>query len=78
MIWIFLLLSFLLIQGKKWIVRLLFIPGIVMIFELHHLFEALRHQSYYSGMLTALFFPIVAFLYWQELLKEFKRLNVQN
>ncbi|MEI8229929.1 MAG: HXXEE domain-containing protein [Candidatus Peregrinibacteria bacterium] len=68
---ILLLISFLLLQGRKWMLRLLCIPGIVMVLELRHLFEALMIHSYYPGSLTALFFPIVAFLYWKELLREF-------
>ncbi len=78
MIWILLLLSFLLLQGKKWMLRLLFIPGIVMIFELHHLFEALIAQSYYPGTLTALFFPPLVFFYWKELLNELRNLSVHE
>ena len=70
MLWILLVISFLLLQGKKWIPRLLFIFGVVMILESHHLFEALLTQSYYPGMVTALFFPFVAFFFWKELLKE--------
>jgi len=68
---VLLLIAFLLLQGRKWILRLLCIPGIVMVLELRHVFQALMIQSYYPGSLTALLFPIVAFLYWKELLREF-------
>lgn len=78
MIWILLWISFIILQGRKWLLRLLFVFGIVMIFELHHLFEAVIKQSYYPGALTALFFPLVAFFYWKELLREFNTLKTQN
>ena len=72
MIWILLLLSFLLLLGRKYVLGLLCIPGVVMILELHHLLEALIARSYYPGALTALLFPFLAFFYWKELLREFK------
>ncbi len=73
MAWMLLFSSFVLLQGRKWILRMLCILGIVMIFELHHFVEAMMTQSYYSGLLTASLFPVLAFFYWKELLKEFRR-----
>lgn len=77
MAWILLWLSFLLLQGRKWVLRLLCIPGLIMILEIHHLVHALAVQSYYSGVFTASLFPVAAFFYWKELLKEFRRRTSQ-
>ena len=69
MLWLILIISYLLILGPKWQLRLMFIPGLVFIYELHHIYKAIMVGGYYSGLITALLFPIVAFFFWKELIK---------
>lgn len=71
MIWLLLVVSLLLITSEKWQLRLMIIPGLIYIFELHHLWRALMSWNYYPGVITAIAFPIVSFLFWKELLNDF-------
>ena len=71
MIWLLLIVSALLITNSKWQLRLMIIPGLIYIFEFHHIWKALTSGSYYPGVITAISFPILAFLFWKQLLKEF-------
>lgn len=68
MFWLLLIVSFLLLMGKKWQFRLLALLGVVYIFELHHIVKAVAALSYYPGFITALGFPVLAYFYWKELL----------
>ncbi len=72
MIWLFLIIFLFLITNEKWQLRLMIIPGLIYIFELHHLWKALIAWGYYPGLITAIAFPIVGFLFWKELLKHNK------
>jgi len=72
MLWLLLIISLLLITSEKWQFRLMIIPGLIYIFELHHLWKALISWGYYPGLITALFFPIIAFLFWKELSRRYK------
>ena len=72
MLWLILIVSYLLILGPKWQLRLMFIPGIAMIYELHHLYKAIEVGGYYPGLITALFFPIVGYFFWKEYLKNLR------
>ena len=69
MLWLLLIVFYLLISSEQWRFRLMFIPGIIFIYELHHLYKAVMLVGYYPGLVTALLFPIVGYLYWKELLK---------
>ena len=69
MFWLMLIVSYLLILDPKWHVRLMFIPGLVMVYESYHIYKAIMVGGYYPGLVTALFFPIVAFFLWKELIK---------
>lgn len=70
MFWLILIISAILITKPKWQIYIMLIPGLIYIFELHHLVKAVMVLSYYPGALTALFFPIIGFFYWQQLLKD--------
>ena len=72
MLWMLLFISFLLILNEKWRLRLMVIPGIVYLLELHHVWKALAIGGYYPGVITAIAFPIIAFVFWKELLKNYK------
>ena len=69
MIWFFLIVFLLLITNEKWQLRLMIIPGLIYIFELHHLWKALMLGGYYPGVVTGIAFPIIGFLFWKALLK---------
>ena len=69
MIWLMLIVAYLLLLGPKWQLRLMFIPGVVLVYELHHLYKAFEVGGYYPGLITALLFPIIAFFFWKELVK---------
>ena len=47
----------------------MFVPGIIFIYELHHLYKAVLTGGYYPGLITALLFPVIGYFYWRELLK---------
>lgn len=66
MAWIFLIVCAVLLMGERWQKRLLIIPGLLYIFEVHHLIEALLRWNYYPGLLTAIIFPVFAILFWRE------------
>lgn len=69
MIWLLLIISYLLINNEKWQLRLMIIPGLIYIFELHHIIKSLIIWNYYPGLITSLLFPIIGFLFWKELLQ---------
>ncbi|OGI65968.1 MAG: hypothetical protein A3B11_00915 [Candidatus Taylorbacteria bacterium RIFCSPLOWO2_01_FULL_44_26] len=69
MIWLMLVISYLLLLGPKWQLRLMFIPGIVFIYELHHLYKAISLGVYYPGLITAVALYITGFFFWKELIK---------
>lgn len=71
MVWILLVVSALLLS-KSWQWRLVLIPGIIYLFEIHHLIEAIVRWSYYPGSLTAIAFPILAFFFWKEFFQAFR------
>jgi len=71
MLWLILIISYLLILGPKWQLRLMFVPGLVFIYELHHIYKAIIVGGYYPGLITALLFPVVAFFFWKELIKNY-------
>jgi hypothetical protein len=73
MLWLMLVLAYLLMLGPKWQLRLMIIPGLVLVYELHHWYKAIEVGGYYPGLITALAFPIVAFFFWKELVTNFKR-----
>ena len=72
MLWFVLIISAFLISGEKWQLRLMIIPGLVYIYELHHFWKAFEVWGYYPGIITATVFPIIGFLFWKELLNNFK------
>lgn len=49
MIWILLIFGAIFILYPKWLLYIMIIPGLVYIFELHHLVKALMQLNYYPG-----------------------------
>jgi hypothetical protein len=74
MIWLILIVSYLMILGPKWQLRLLVIPGLIFVYELEHIYMAISVGGYYPGLITAVLFPVVGFFYWKELIKTFKNI----
>ncbi len=72
MLWLALIVFAFLISNGKWRLGLMVIPGLIYIYELHHIFKAFSVGKYYPGLITALVFPIIVFLFWKELLKNYK------
>jgi len=72
MIWLMLIICYLLLLGPKWQLRLMFIPGIIFVYELHHLYKAIDVGGYYPGLITALSLYIIGFFFWKELIKHYK------
>ncbi|MBS3148564.1 HXXEE domain-containing protein [Candidatus Woesearchaeota archaeon] len=68
MLWALFIFSYLILR-KKWLIGLMAILGVVFIFEIHHLIEAVILRAYYPGSISALLFPIIGFFYWKELIK---------
>ena len=71
--WLMLIVSWVFIVGKKFILIPLSLFGIVFFFETHHLIKGLLSGSYYSGTVTAFFYPILGIFYWKELLKNWRK-----
>src|SRR3989338_5209162 len=72
MLWLAFIVFAFLIASEKWRLRLMMLPGIIYIFELHHVWKTLESGSYYPGVITAITFPIIGFLFWKELIKNFQ------
>ena len=73
MIWLALIVFAFLISNEKWRLRLMFLPGVIFIVELHHIWKALESWNYYPGVITAIPIAIIGFFFWKELLKNFKK-----
>ena len=72
MLWLALIIFALLITSEKWRLRLMFLPGIIFIVELHHPWSAITSLGYYPGVITSIPLVIIGFLFWKELLSNFK------
>ena len=72
MLWLLLIISLLLLIGQKSQLYTLAIVGLVYVYELHHVYKAISVGGYYPGLVTALFFPILAFFFWKEWLRNFR------
>ena len=72
--WFFVTPLFLLILGGKWTLRVMAFFGLIFVMELHHVLGALLiTQGYYPGLITAIFYPIIGFFYWKELIHNFQK-----
>lgn len=72
--WLFLIPMFLLVLGGKWTLRVLALFGLIFVVEIHHILGALFvTQTYYPGLITAIFYPIIGFFFWKELIHNFRK-----
>lgn len=67
-----LLLIFFFIQGGRWPLRLMIIPGFIFIFEINHPIRAIATGGYTPGLITSILLLMAGFLYWRELIKNFR------
>lgn len=76
MLWLVLLIILALSSGQQrgflWIMAAV---GTVLITEVHHLIAAVIRMGYYPGVGTALLFAPLAFVFWRELLREWRCLG---
>ena len=72
MLWLALIVFAFLIANEKWRLRLMFLPGIIFIVELHHPWSVIESLGYYPGIITSIPLIILGFLFWKELLKDLK------
>ena len=72
MLWLALIIFAFLITSEKWRLRLMFLPGIIFIVELHPPWSAITSLGYYPGVITSIPLVIIGFLFWKELLSNFK------
>jgi len=72
MLWLALIVFAFLIASEKWRLRLMFFPGIIFIVELHHPWSVIQSWSYYPGAIISIPLLIIGFLFWKELLKNYK------
>lgn len=68
-----LVVSYLLIRKNKWLLGLSFLLGILLIYELSHLYRAVMVGGYYPGLYTALLFPIIGYFYGIEFIRNYKK-----
>ena len=69
MLWLAFIVFAFLIASEKWQLRFMVLPELIYIGEFHHIWKALAAWNYYPGLITALGFPIIGFLFWRELTK---------
>ena len=74
MLWLALIVVAFLIASEKWRSRLMLLPGIIFIVELHHPWSAITSWGYYPGLISSIPVLIIGFLFWKELLANQKAL----
>jgi len=78
MIWLAFIIFAFLIASEKWRLRLMFLPGIIFIVELHHPWSVIESWGYYPGAITAIPLLILGFLFWKELIKNLRQNHENN
>ena len=68
-----LIISYILIRKNKWVFDLSIALGLLFIFELIHIYDAVRVGGYYPGLITSFAFPILALFLGEELLNNYKK-----
>lgn len=54
MFWFMLIGGCLFLLGPKWHLRMMFVTGVIFVYELHHLYKAMSVGGYYPGIATAI------------------------
>jgi len=69
------------ILKKSWGVYMLFVVGLIIVYEIGHVIEAISSNSYKPGLITAIAILSVGIFYWKELavnLKSAKNGSVES
>jgi len=72
-LWLLLILGFLLVKKNIWPKTILVVVGLIMFYELYHIYKAIMVGGYYPGLYTALIFPVVEYFYWREFIRNYKK-----
>src|SRR3989338_7212752 len=75
MLWLALIVFAFLVTSEKWRLRLMFLLGIIFIVELHHPWSVIESWGYYPGAITSIPLLALGFLFWKELLRNYKSRN---
>ena len=78
MLWVLLVIAFFLLLSERARFYTSVLVGIIYLFELHHPIKALLAGGYYPGLITSLAFPILAFLFWREWLRNFAKRSTKS
>mgnify|MGYP001597440980 CR=1 FL=1 len=70
--WLAVPLLYFIFRNSAYLFLLLSLYGLVFVVELHHVAKAMQIGSYYPGAITAIFYPIIGFFFWRELLHAWK------
>ena len=68
MFWLTLIISYLLLLGPQWQYRVMMLPGLLAMYELHHIYKAFEVSGYYPGLYSGMIFPFLGYFYWKEYL----------
>ncbi|MBI4086738.1 HXXEE domain-containing protein [Candidatus Kaiserbacteria bacterium] len=71
-IWLLLIVAYLLILGSRWQIRVMTVLGIIFVYELHHVYEAVAVGGYAPGLITAFALYAIGFFFWRELIKHYR------
>lgn len=75
MLWLLLVVSFVLLLNERMRLYTLSLIGLVYLFELHHPIKAVLAGGYYPGLITSLLFPILAYFFWKEWIRNYQLLK---
>ncbi len=75
--WLAIPIIFVIFKKKSIILPLLALFGTVFFIEIHHLIKALLAQSYYPGMITAFFYPILGIYFYKEVVRNWRNKSVR-
>ena len=75
---IILVISYILIQKNKWTLGLFVLFELLLVYELTHIYMAVKVGGYYPGFITALIFPVITVFVGKELIKIIKIKINQN
>jgi len=74
LVWILLIISFVLVVRDFWAFGFATALGLLFILELSHVVEVIISGGYYPGSITAVLLYAAGFLFWKELLGNYKKL----
>ncbi|MBY0538837.1 HXXEE domain-containing protein [Patescibacteria group bacterium] len=75
MLWLTFIILYFSLASERTRLYLLALVGVIYIFELHHPIKAVLVGGYYPGLITSLLFPVVAFYFWREWLRNYKEVK---